>query len=533
VRSSYEMLKDGLRRLAGRPFLSVMTAGLILRLPRLVARPLWYDEAFAVLFSAKGIPAMVRGTLTVEAGVAADVHPLLYYSLLWAWGRVFGTSPLSVRGLSLLIGLGVVAAGYVLARTAFGERVGVVAGWALAVSPFMVHYAQEVRMYGLLALLLIAATIAFWRGVHGGGAWAWVAFAALAAAAQYTHNLAAAYLVALALSSLAFRSWPIIRSTVIAGIGALLLYLPWLLRLPSQLARIRQAYWIGRPTPADLVTTLLVYVSGLPEPAWAIPVSLSCGVLVGVLGLLMIRRAWLHRQPAAGTALWFCFLAGMPVLLMLLASLIQPVYLDRAMLPAGAAFLIWIAWSVASPHLDKGMMFLGRGALAVAFVLGLVGWITYEGFPYAPFGELDAYLAANNRPGEVIVHSNKITALPAVYYAPTLDQTYLADPAGTGSDTLALPTQEVLGLFAKDSIAQAAGDADGIWFVIFPREIDDYRDQGFPNHPALEWLDAHYWLKDTRKFGELSVYHYVLPQLAARLPGAGADQARAMAERTP
>jgi len=527
------MLRDNLRRLAGRPLLSIMAVSLILRLPNLVARPMWYDEAFAVLFSAKGIPAMVRGTLTVESGVAADVHPLLYYSLLWGWGRIFGTSPLSVRALSLIIGLGVVAVGYILARMVFDERVGAVAGWAIALSPFQVHYAQEVRMYGLLALLLLGATIAFWKGTHGGSAGHWIAFAGLAAAAQYTHNLAAAYLAALALSSLAFRSWSIIRSMVLAGAGALVLYLPWLLRLPSQLARIRQAYWIGRPGPADLVTTLLVYVSGLPVPPWALPVSLFCGLLLVALGLLAIRRAWLRHEAAARRALWFSFLASAPVLFMLLASLIQPVYLDRAMLPAGAAFLIWIGWSVARPDLGKGMMFLGRGAMVVAFGLGLFGWITYQGFPYAPFRELDIYLAANSQPGEIIVHSNKITALPAIYYAPGLGQEYLADPPGTGSDTLALPTQEVLGLIAQDSIAQAVGDADGVWFVIFPREVEDYRAQGVLSHPALDWLGAHFWLEDVREFGELSVYHYVRPHKADRSPGGEVDRAHALALTTP
>ena len=58
-----------------------------------MSRPLWYDEAFAVLFSAEGPRAMSYGTLVVDQGIAADVHPLGYYTLLWAWQAVAGGKP--------------------------------------------------------------------------------------------------------------------------------------------------------------------------------------------------------------------------------------------------------------------------------------------------------------------------------------------------------------------------------------------------------------------------------------------------------
>ncbi|MCJ7811132.1 MAG: hypothetical protein MUP62_02910, partial [Dehalococcoidia bacterium] len=65
--------------LRSRPWVGILFLGLAARLPGLQSRPLWYDEAFAVLFSSKGPAAMLRGTLAVEGGVAADVHPILYY----------------------------------------------------------------------------------------------------------------------------------------------------------------------------------------------------------------------------------------------------------------------------------------------------------------------------------------------------------------------------------------------------------------------------------------------------------------------
>src|SRR5260221_13279110 len=42
----------------------ILLVALLLRLIALGSRTLWYDEAFAVLFSEKGLDAMLYGTLT-------------------------------------------------------------------------------------------------------------------------------------------------------------------------------------------------------------------------------------------------------------------------------------------------------------------------------------------------------------------------------------------------------------------------------------------------------------------------------------
>ena len=67
--------------------LAMLLLAFLLRVLNLNGRALWYDEAFAVLFSEKGLNAMLYGTLTPAGGAAADVHPLLYYTSLDGWMR--------------------------------------------------------------------------------------------------------------------------------------------------------------------------------------------------------------------------------------------------------------------------------------------------------------------------------------------------------------------------------------------------------------------------------------------------------------
>jgi uncharacterized membrane protein len=501
-------MADSIRRIFKQPLILVLLAAFVVRLPGLASRPLWYDEAFSVLFSSKGPSAMAFGTLTLESGVAADIHPLGYYSVLWLWGKVFGTTPLAVRSLSLLLGLGIVVLGYVLAAKLFGRQVAILAGWLLAFSPFQVHYAQEARMYALLALVLLGATLAYWRALQGDELWPWLLFAVLSAAAMYVHNLAAIFLVCLALTPLFLRRWRALGMTLLSGLTAVVLYMPWLVRLPSQLARVNWAYWIPRPQIVDLVRTLLVFVSGLPLPDWGLPLALFLAILIVMAALWATVSALRTASFGGRWAGWILGLSAGPVLLMFLVSQWQPVYLDRAMLPAGAVFIIWLAWTVKAPVMPSTAR---RGALVatgLAFILGLVSFYAYRGFPYAPFDEVNTLLQEQSAVGEVVLHSNKITAIPAVYDDHLIDHRYLADPLQTGSDTLAPATQQVLELLAEEDIEHAVGDSTGVWFIIFPREIEDYRTQGFDEHPALAWLQAEFEIDLVRGFDDLDVYHF-------------------------
>ncbi len=502
----------------------VLFVALLARLPSIISRPLWYDEAFAVLFSAEGPRAMSYGTLLVDKGIAADVHPLGYYTLLWAWQAVAGASPLAVRALSVILGLMLVYLGYQLSRRLFDERIATVAALALSLSPFQVHYSQEVRMYALLAVLLMVATLVYWRALEHGSLRYWLAFAVLGAAAQYTHTLAGLYLIPLGLTPLWRRQWTNLGNTILAGLLAILLYLPWLIYLPSQVSRVRWAYWIPRPGIAELVRTWLVFAAGLPVPQTLLAFILFGTVLATTLGIWGTFRGWRMQDTSFRNGVWLLYLAIAPVLLMFVLSTWQPVYLERALLTSGAVFLLWLAWALSTPRLSELFAWTGRIALFGTFALGLFGFYTYRGFPYAPWTSLNEALNADVQEQEVVLHSNKITALPSNYYAkliaeseqaaggtrkPVLEHRYLADPPGSGSDTLALATQQVLGFLAEPEIIAAVGEATGVWFIVFPREELEYLADGFQAHPSLAWLSAQFTLDSIAQFGELEAYHFV------------------------
>ena len=493
----------------------ILLTALIVRLWGIATRPVWYDEAFAVFFSEKGPVAMLQGTLAPDInGAAADIHPLAYYTLLWGWMKVFGGGVVSVRMLSILLGLASVLLAYLLLRAMFisnssNPRVALLGALGVALSPFQVHYSQEIRMYALLALALTGATFALWQGLNTRQRRWWVLFAVCAALAEYTQNLAAFYLIPLALTPLLMRRWDKVKMTALAGLGAVVLYLPWLLQLPSQFAKIQNAYWVERPTLRNIFTTLLSYVTNLPVDETWVGLALGLSLLVTVFAAYQTVRVLRSKRPGAWRGAWLAYMAIVPAILMFAVSQWKPVYIERALLPSGLIFWLWLAWVLTETRLSSFMRVLNGALLTGGIVLGLVTHLVYVDFPYGPYAALDAALASRFAAGDVILHSNKLSVFPAIYYDRTLEQHFLPDPPGGATDTLAPITQDVLGIHASASLESATGGAKRIWFVIFQKSIDEALDAKLPTHPDITWLDQHFRRQNVETWGSLLVYEYL------------------------
>ncbi len=472
-----------------------------------------------MLFSEKGLDAMLYGTLTPVAGGAADIHPLLYYSTLNVWMALSGQSPFAVRLWSVLLGVATVGVIYLLARDLFDPRTGLAAAFITAIAPFHVQYSQEARMYALLGLLLALATWCFVRGVpspptplpqgEGGGlthsrtwrqGW-WVAFGVFAALAMYTQQLAAFYLVALGLAPLLARRWDIFRRVLPGALVALLLYLPWLVNLPGQLDKVRSYYWLSPPNVGQLLLTARSFLVGaldIPGPASMIAFLGSLFLLtffvVQVIITLRGRRRP-DRQPL-GLVLW---LAAAPVAFMWLVSQVQPVYLIRALLPSALLLYVALGWLFTRGGLPRPVAVVPGLVVLALTGIGLYNQYTWATFPNSPFPAAVAAIRAQWQAGDVVVHQDKLSALPMVYYDRDLNQRYLGDLPGSSDDTLALPTQEMLNLLADESVEQAAAGSRRVWWIMFDFAERQYAAAGRPElAEALAWLDDHY--SETRRW---------------------------------
>ena len=97
----------------------------------------------------------------LDAVLRQDGSPPLYYALLHVWMAAFGRTETATHALSLVFALATVPAGLWLGRTLFGVRVGWTCAVLCALNPLLSAYAQETRMYSLVALLSLLVSGAF------------------------------------------------------------------------------------------------------------------------------------------------------------------------------------------------------------------------------------------------------------------------------------------------------------------------------------------------------------------------------------
>ena len=519
----------------------------LLRVINLSGRPLWYDEAFAVLYAEKPLSAMLHGTLTQVQGAAADVHPLFFYSILHVWMQLVGESPAAVRGLSVLLGVATVGMTYLLGRQLFDRRTGLAAAAITALSPFAVYYSQEARMYALLGFAAVAATTCFVRAWTVGGWLNWMLFAVGGATTLYAHNLGFAFLLALD----GWVLWAWLRPDgsgwrltwrrnyrnliplVLSHLLMLTLFAPWLTVVPSQLGKIGQAYWVSQPGFAQLIQTLIIFHFAYDNqslPGWLLPPALFFSLLLVILlARAMVRelvgRRRGHRTPAVSAAPTpsahyplLLSLTLMPALLIFTVSQLRPVYIVRALLPSALAYYLLLAAVLTHDRLPRT---LKRGLLLCCTVIAVASlWnhYTYAQFPRSPFDQAAVFLRAHHQPGDVIVHSNKLTFFPTHAYDRALPQAFIGDEPGSPSDTLAYATQQTFGLFAVPDIESATQGHERVWFVMFRRAADEYRAAGYADHPQRIWLEQHYTLVSVTSFNDLNVYEYQSGSLPAVVP---------------
>ncbi|GAB4265392.1 MAG: hypothetical protein Kow0080_05550 [Candidatus Promineifilaceae bacterium] len=312
------------------------------RFHALEAQSFWNDEGNSARLSERPIPLIIEGT-------ASDIHPPLYYLLLRGWREPLGESEFALRAFSAFVGVLTVAVVMAMGAWLAGSRVGVMAGWLTAVSPPLIYYSQETRMYALLALLAVLSTFALlrWVTAQNGRRWA-VAYVLLLAAGLYTHYFFPAVML---VHGVVF-GWMWLRQ---AGWVS---FLPFLLAGKRPL-RQQMLHWLGMVT-----LSLLLYAPWLPifwrqaggRPAVRLPLLtflaeavrwLAFGATasktetaVGSWALLLLLVAALWR---GGRVVWLWLLAAaVPVLFMWLAGTTDPPFY-KFMVTAVPFLWLWAA----------------------------------------------------------------------------------------------------------------------------------------------------------------------------------------------
>lgn len=542
----------------GRPgawwLLLILLLALGLRLYRLDDQSLWNDEGTSVALAQ-------RDARTIARDAGEDIHPPLYYWILGGWVRLVGTEEAAVRSLSAMLAVILVSLIYTLGSHSAGRGVGLAAALFASVHPFQIYYAQETRMYMLLAVVTAGAMLALFHLVGRSNAGLFgpaMALILLETAGLYTHYSFLFMVIAINLScglffTLSWRKrrvpWRILAWWTLTQVCVLLLYLPWL-----PIAAQRVTAW---PNPAQSAATLpalmdtwrwLVFGPTIATTRAAVP--LIAAALIVAIGLLFTgkgRHAFpARRQWLAGTLLlWLC----MPIVLMVALNLYREAYLKFLLVATPPVVILMAGGSLGAPYIPRSdstedrpleeprtalgkargahsapispsvkasrVSLLGRLALRLVQFLALVSILVAFGMAlrnlyvdpaYARdnYRDIAAYVTAVGRVGDAIL-------LNAPGQQEVFD--YYYDRMGGDIPTYPLPqSRPLIPQSTEDVLAELARPGHRVFAVLWATDESD------PDRFIEGWLDSHAYKALDSWYGNVRLAVYAIPEETPSAP---------------
>lgn len=399
-------------------WLLVVAIAVAVRFVQLDVRTLWYDEVASWRTQSFELPQLFRSC-------RMNVHPPGYFLLLKATVAVLGDGPWVLRGFSGVCSLLALLYAALLVRDQSPNWKGYrawAATMALAISPLMVLYAREVRMYALGALVALAGSYHALRGLTQRSDRHLIAAALWFALGCYVHNYllfhAYAFALLLCYQAAGEGQWRWLLYGVLPGVA----YLPWIGALMNQAEQVAREYWISWPTwqsvgemfwqlwCGDLTSRGMAQtVAGYGLTAVALAVALTSGPF--------------GRFAAAQFACAFGFA-------LVLSLWWKPILYTRYLTPAFAVLLAaCFCTRVVTPRWDV------LGWIPVSWVVILLVASLWRLWPSLTLDGQKGlqgavqHVRAHRVEGEVVVCGSPFIALPWMYYDRGAE-VYLYHPAG-------------------------------------------------------------------------------------------------------
>lgn len=487
----------------------------------LVTLPLaWYlnlqaDEGSSLITTSHGLAESIRQALSFEQ------QPPLYFAALHMWRSLFGDSVFAARLLSVICAAGVVVATVAISRRYLPRVHSPRLAAVIALHPFIVWSAVEIRPYAAILLLAALLLITFHDGFVAGAdrvdrhtelvrcrsrVWCLV----LGVAALYTHYYSGFLLVAAATALVACRRWYSLKVYLATMCVAGLCLIPLVPAVFSQVAErtsvagsfagvwesARHVYWHA----VHLLLPLAVNASDLQMEL--------CGRVWGyVIIALSVGCAWRFRRLFVwkhnDVLFWNdnVVLSSMSVVLLLCFAAITLAIGPDKVLPRHTVVLL-IPVVLASFALTAALTG-NRG----------VGWWSCVMMCFSVSALLTTYQSLS-KPGDWKAVASHIQRLekgnePVLIFWPWVEPAFRVHYEGVNR-IVAVPTAETFHTFdvrdyaikspemLHEAIEQAGLNADTVWLVTCGPLVHQGIDLGWENLEA--WVQSEFLVEVDQQF---------------------------------
>lgn len=387
-------------------FTAIVIIGTLMYLSLIGGKNVWADEAYTF--------ALIKHNFSELWSItAADVHPPLYYILIKLFTQPFNYNLIVAKIFSIIPYIVIILFGGIQLKKYFSKKTSLLFMGLFLLFPFSLSYVVEVRMYSLAAMFVFLNAIFAYRCYKDNSNFSWSMFALFGICAAYTHYFAMVsvgitygILLIVSIKKKMFSKW------LIAAIGTILFYIPWLAEFVSQLAyKINNEYWIEEITPL----TLLKYIyrifgtSGNEVNLFFIFPSLS--YLIAFISVI-------NSKQSNNILLSICMLSiplGTIFIGVIASLLIRPVFVIRYVVPAIPLLIAFMAIALGNMENKKIVISI----LSFALIIGIQNYVitlldeykitedSLESFLLKQHADYDTYI--------VLTKSNHTSQLLAYY----------------------------------------------------------------------------------------------------------------------
>jgi mannosyltransferase len=401
----------------------VILGGSILRLFRLDAQSLWFDEASRLAQASADLGSILQN-------VAQDTQPPLYHLTQHFWLSL-GENDYLVRFLPAIMGILLIAVVYRLGYDIFDRKTALIAAFLIAIMPYQVYHSQQANLYALLVVLSGLQTLFFWRSVQTNRWRDWLLFGLWTLLGLYTQYLSTFVTITLHLFLLIFskrhpnRWGRLLTVDILVGLA----FLPQTTKLLNGIDTISNNFWLSKPSLLAPFATLYLFMASYSLPARLAAVAIFVTLAILAFGILELSFGVKKRIERGEALLFLVLLTFVPILLALVISQIKPIFLERSLITVTPAYAVLLGRALRSSRWQSPLPYL-YGLVIGIMSISLFHYYFNPAFAKPPYREATHYISERFQAGDIVVHTGNGSYLPFLFYNPPSPHYLLVgDPA--------------------------------------------------------------------------------------------------------
>jgi len=335
-----------------RILLIILIIAAVIRLYGLSFESIWLDEAMT------GLRARMNFIEMLDNFASKD-HVPFYFTMIWTWGKFFGTSAISIRMPSVIFGVLSVIPIYLIG-SGISKRTGYYSALIVAIIPTLVYFSQEARMYSFMLCISAWSLVFLIRFLKSTGRKRKINLALLLTfnfILVYTHYYS---LLFIGMECVSVFLMLIIRSNtnIIEKIKSLiqdiwpcvlsiLFILPWMVFIRMRYPGTEQTTGGGLKLSNELLLNIYYFLGGFYHlfynPSLGLKLFISwIMVFLVILGItILVKNSIKNKRIKDEGALLFPLLILPPIMVYIVSVKWQSLYNYRYFLFMSTAFIIF------------------------------------------------------------------------------------------------------------------------------------------------------------------------------------------------